>query len=196
MASQLGQIDTCTVKGIQDATDALTVGADQFKLTVPVYNNRSKDEGCFTDADCKSGLYCNLDQPTQAWSCDAATGVDSFKQQGTCKQTPCDICQACLDTMNSKIKVELKKNATDRSHTVACEQKVACNTDFKNKYIAPEKGYFGLRAGALCAALGECKELPTTCILKAAVNTANITGKIDLCTAEGVAGGSVLSSKC
>lgn len=56
-------------------------------------------------------------------------------------------------------------------------------------------GYFGLRPGALCSSLSQCASLPASCVLKgtAAAPLLNVTGAIDMCSAEGVAAGSSLS---
>jgi hypothetical protein len=56
-------------------------------------------------------------------------------------------------------------------------------------------GLFGLRAGSFCKALDYCTGLPAECRLRAAVGGANITAALDLCTAEGVVGGSPVSSE-
>jgi hypothetical protein len=65
-------------------------------------------------------------------------------------------------------------------------------------YIMPagSSGYFGLRPGAVCKSLGECSALPPDCNLKVTDGTplANVTGGLDMCTAEGVSGGSALTS--
>jgi hypothetical protein len=65
-------------------------------------------------------------------------------------------------------------------------------------YIMPSgsSGYFGLRPGAVCSSLGECSALPADCRLAVtpvpSEPLTNVTGGLDMCTAEGIAGGSQL----
>jgi hypothetical protein len=56
-------------------------------------------------------------------------------------------------------------------------------------------GYFGLRPGALCATLGQCASLPADTLLRSTGGAPlqNITGALDACSAEGIAGGTALS---
>jgi hypothetical protein len=66
--------------------------------------------------------------------------------------------------------------------------------DLSSRYILPSatsSGYFGLRAGVLCSALQQCSNLPSTCRLRADAINVNASS-LDLCTAEGVVGGTAL----
>jgi hypothetical protein len=49
-------------------------------------------------------------------------------------------------------------------------------------------GNFGKRAGAICSMLGQCPATIGSC----SITAGSSTGVLDTCTAEGVAGGSVL----
>jgi hypothetical protein len=65
-------------------------------------------------------------------------------------------------------------------------------------YIMPagSSGYFGLRPGAVCSSLGECCGLPASCKLTVgpvpSAPLTNVTGGLDMCSAEGIVGGSPL----
>jgi hypothetical protein len=93
----------------------------------------------------------------------------------------------------------MAKNAS-RVNTAACSSVVgkypAC-TAINTNYVsaAGVSGLFGLRAGSLCKALEQCTDLPADCRLRAAVAGTNITAALDLCTAEGIVGGTPVSSK-
>jgi hypothetical protein len=66
--------------------------------------------------------------------------------------------------------------------------------DVSSRYSTPtatSSGYFGLRAGALCSALQQCSNIPSTCRLTAGSANVNASS-LDLCSAEGVAGGTAL----
>jgi hypothetical protein len=66
--------------------------------------------------------------------------------------------------------------------------------DVSSRYITPtaaSSGYFGLRAGALCSALEQCSNLPSTCRLTSGTASVNASS-LDLCSAEGVVGGTAL----
>jgi hypothetical protein len=94
----------------------------------------------------------------------------------------------------------MAKNAS-RVNTAACATANAAKypgcAGINTAYVsaAGMSGLFGLRAGSLCKALDHCTGLPAECRLRAAVGSANITAALDLCTAEGVVGGSPVSSK-
>lgn len=63
-------------------------------------------------------------------------------------------------------------------------------------YIMPSgsSGYFGLRPGAVCSSLGECSALPADCRLRVTDGAPllNVTGALDMCSAEGIVNGSAL----
>jgi hypothetical protein len=66
--------------------------------------------------------------------------------------------------------------------------------DVSSRYITPtaaSSGYFGLRAGALCSALEQCSNLPSTCRLTSGTASVNASS-LDLCSAEGVVGGTAM----
>jgi hypothetical protein len=102
--------------------------------------------------------------------------------------------------MAPAIAAEMAKN-TSRVFTTACASMAAkypgC-ADINTAYVsaAGMSGLFGLRAGSLCKALAQCTDLPADCRLRAAVGGANVTAALDLCTAEGIVGGSPVSSEC
>lgn len=167
---------------------------------------------CVTGADCNTagGYECKYPMPgqtvEQVCHCNAATGRDVCTPIGTCTLTPCQECQNCLDVVNPVIKTELNKNESIPNPRIApCNEaqtklsNVAptfCDS-IKTKYLTAEDGkstgYFGLRAAVLCSALGKCVKIPATgCDLKAEVVGVNKTGALDLCTAEGIVGGSAV----
>lgn len=137
--------------------------------------------------------------PNRVCMCNSATGADSCVPLGQCKVRPCNKCQACLNDMAPAIATEMAKN-TSRVFTAACASVVgkypAC-TDISAAYISATgmSGLFGLRAGSLCKALGQCTDLPAGCTLREAVAGANVTAALDLCSAEGIVGGTPVSSE-
>jgi hypothetical protein len=54
--------------------------------------------------------------------------------------------------------------------------------------------FFPLRAGAVCMAMTRCSNVPAACSLNvtSVTSSSRVVGGLDLCTAEGVAGGSQL----
>jgi hypothetical protein len=68
---------------------------------------------------------------------------------------------------------------------------VACVLPHTGGNAIPQ-AFFALRAGALCTAMQRCINVPQTCVLKMLVGTANISAALDMCSAEGVAGGTQL----
>lgn len=166
---------------------------------------------CISNADCNtaSGFECKMPLPgqpvDQVCFCNPATGRDVCTPTGTCTATACQVCQTCLDVVNPVIRTELSKNDSAPSITAACNAAqtklsgIAAPADCPSitpRYLTAVEGkstgYFGLRAAALCSALGRCANVPTTCQLRAEVARTNITGALDLCTAEGIVGGSAV----
>jgi hypothetical protein len=190
----------CTGEGVSSGA-ALTVSTLTYTADKRVYGTGR----CIADADCNStiGEFCSMDNapaPTRVCMCSSTTGSDSCVPLGQCKVRPCNKCQACLDDMAVAIAAEMAKNES-RDNTAACATANAVMypgcTAINTAYISAVglSGLFGLRAGSLCKALDYCTGLPAECRLRAAVGSANITAALDLCTAEGIVGGSPVSSE-
>lgn len=178
----------CTKEGVTSGS-ALSDGALSYYLSKQNYSNTGN---CVADADCATGSFCNLAAPGSSWTwtCNPTTGLDTSQPLGKCEQRPCDKCQACLTGMSSRIRAQL--NASSPNTDAVCTID-GCTSAFKD-YLRGAIN-FGFRAGALCRALRQCTDLPTTCALRAVVRGRNITSNLDLCTAEGVVGGTMLSRK-
>lgn len=196
----------CTTEGVTNGT-ALT----QY----PIENITKPAGTCAADSACNvaGGQYCNKDTPTSACACTPSTGVDSCTSLGRCMLSPCARCQRCISSMQTATRNLLDEKGTNKpSQTqivgalmTMCEPyaNVAGYSSFSTcqfiiqSYLMPagSSGYFGLRPGAVCKSLGECSALPPECKLKVTEGTplANVTGGLDMCTAEGVSGGSALT---
>lgn len=184
--------DPCTRQGVGSGT-ALT--------GYPINNTYTLAASeCVTNADCNTaaGFECRMPGSIQTICyCEAATGRDACTPVGTCALTPLQACQNCLDIVNPIIKVEL--NATSPSRTAACAEAATKGqgvcTGITDKFLTVKEGVtgnFGLRAAALCSALGKCAKLPEGSMLRSDVAGTNRTGVLDLCTAEGIVGGSAV----
>lgn len=201
-----GSFSLCTREG-------LTTGSSlaDYPLT-----NITKPLGkCVTSSDCNTagGEYCNRQDPSSACACAPATGQDSCTPIGRCELTPCSRCQRCISALQDAVQAQLLSSGSTRPSATAIASafggacfSLAASAGYDassacgfvaNSYIVPvaNSGYFGLRPGAVCSTLGQCASLPTDCRLRttALAPLLNITGSLDMCSAEGIAGGSALS---
>lgn len=197
-----GSLSLCTSEGISGGSP----------LAGYPINNITKPAGtCSVDSDCNTagGQFCNRQVTTSSCACAASTGQDTCTALGACELTPCSRCQRCIDGMQSAVQTQLLDSSKPPVSVIAsrftqtCENLAstagyaitACSF-ISNAYILPSgsSGYFGLRPGALCSSLGQCASLPADCRLRtsAAPPLVNVTGNLDMCSAEGIAGGSPL----
>jgi hypothetical protein len=144
----------------------------------------------------------------------ASTGRDSCTALGVCRLTPCSRCQCCMSMMQSAVRTQMLSSGDRKpsqvqitgafntmceaySYVAGYSPSSVCQFVIQT-YIMPSgsSGYFGLRSGAVCSSLGECSALSADCRLAVTPvpvePLANVTGGLDMCSAEGVAGGSQL----
>lgn len=195
VAGKVGRYSMCTKQGL-DNGDALP--GSPINTTYTLGTNQ-----CATSSDCDttSGYECRMPLPgqdlTSVCYCDASTGRDMCTPVGTCQLTACQVCQNCLDAANPIITAQL--NTSSPSKVAACNAAATPATaaaDCTNlvKYFtesATSTGLFGLRAAAVCSGLKKCTQ--ASCQLRAAVAGVNKTAAIDLCTAEGIVGGTQIA---
>lgn len=186
-----GTLNICTVEGVSTGT-ALS--------SFPIQNASVPTGRCTKPSDCGIGMLCSYDDASTPLSstciCDPATGRDVCMPLGVCVAPPCTKCQNCLTAAGASVAEE--RNLTEPSKTAVCQDLAALTfassgqcTAITTKYITPSgsPGFIGLRAGALCSLVGQCEALPASCTLTALVGSVNVTGTLDLCTAEGIQGG-------
>lgn len=201
-----GAFSLCTAQGIAGSGSALP--------GYPIDNITKPAGTCAADSDCNtaSGQFCDKAQPTSSCACAASTGQDSCTSLGVCRLTPCARCQRCVSRMQGAVRAQLSATGTTKPSQVQitgafnnmCEAyaglggysaSTVCQFVITS-YIMPtgSSGYFGLRPGAVCSSLGECSALPADCRLRVpdGAPLANVTGGLDMCSAEGVASGSPL----
>ncbi|KAF6251912.1 hypothetical protein COO60DRAFT_1674268 [Scenedesmus sp. NREL 46B-D3] len=189
----------CTAEGTTAGAALTASGSLEFTVDKRVYASGR----CIADAECNAtaGEFCSMDiplTPRRACMCSSTTGTDSCVPLGECRVRPCNRCQACLEDMAPAIAAEIAKDTSARVSTAPCAANAAkydACTAINTAYVSPASmsGLFGLRAGSLCRALGMCTGLPAGCRLRAAVAGSDITAALDLCTVEGVVGGSPVS---
>jgi hypothetical protein len=200
ISSLQGSLSLCTRQGVD--TGAILAS---FPLTF----NATANDFCRVDADCATaGSFCSMDSPATRCTCNATTGADSCLTYGTCRPLPCTRCQTCLTRMQGLVSGLVQSAAAypaayDIGSTFVTDCKAfapsagfaaALCDDLASRHITPaptSSGCFGLRAGALCSALQQCPNLPTDCKLRADAINVNASS-LDLCTAEGVIGGTAL----
>ena len=187
------ELDDCTVEGLPGGTVLPEIHAANSKLP---------GGSCQITADCGStDLICDTSSSTPFCTCQG--GVDRCKPISICKPTPCSLCDSCIQSLVTKF---LPANLYEGREAVAANFNAVCPTllgasteqcsvvSNKILYNLP-RGNIGRRAGLLCAKLGVCtSSMMTACKLvvnKPSTGT-NLTGYLDLCTVEGVSGGSRL----
>lgn len=198
----------CTAEGLTSGT-ALT--------SYPIDNITKQAGMCAVNTDCNvaGGEFCDKAQTTSSCACIASTGTDSCTALGLCRLTPCSRCQRCLSQSQTATRNQLLSTVDSRkpsqvqitgafntmcetySYTAGYFSSSVCQFVIQS-YIMPagSSGYFGLRPGAVCSSLGECSALPVSCKLTVApvpsAPLTNVTGGLDMCSAEGIVGGSPL----
>lgn len=205
--TSFGRFSGCTAEGLTGGT-ALT--------SYPMDNITQPAGTCAVDRDCNvaGGEFCDKSQTTSSCACAASTGQDSCTALGVCRLTPCSRCQRCVSRMQSAVRTQLLSSGARKpsqvqitgafndmceaySYVAGYSRNDVCQFVIQT-YIMPtgSSGYFGLRPGAVCSSLGECSALPADCKLTVApvpaTPLANVTGGLDMCSAEGIVGGSPL----
>jgi hypothetical protein len=163
------------------------------------------------DSDCNSTSTCSSDQVSTVCRC--MGGIDSCDSLSTCRVrpppppppapvvvvSPCKRCENCIrevQPFSSGQGVATSTDAVDASSRflAACTSRftrgdtLLCR-DISSAIAFSYQGNLAKRAGALCTRLGNCTEdlaaASSTCTLAAG---AQLSGRLDLCTREGVVG--------
>lgn len=154
------------------------------------------------DADCAANQICSSSSTQRICRC--INGLDSCDDLPVCIPKPavaaaevpladCPRCQRCISWVKA-----WARSDTNVSLRLATEFYSQCTTNFTANDVVKCKGVAGAiafsyngnlakRAGAVCAQLGDC-------VGDAATSKCNVTATkgLDLCTAEGNAGGTSL----
>lgn len=201
-----GSFSLCTSEGISGGR--LLPGFPLDNITLP-------GGACSSDRDCNTagGQFCSRAETSSACACGSLSGEDSCTTLGSCQLTPCARCQRCISSMQAAVQTRLQASGASRPSQVEvvgafnsmCEPFAptggyptdACLFIISTYIMAPPggSGYFGLRPAAVCSSLGQCSALPADCLLQVTSGSPllNVTGSLDMCSAEGVAGGSALA---
>jgi hypothetical protein len=161
---------------------------------------------CQRNTDCNVTSECDLSTTSQVCRCNR--GLDQCQAVGQCKPlpppreaTPCERCNSCVLGVQPTIGTLLATNASTKAITDAlyswCSSAgyslTSCQT-LSTVVTASFRGNLGLRAGAVCARLGECAASlvgSTTCSIVLVSGTAG--APLDVCSVNGVVGGSRVS---
>lgn len=170
---------------------------------------------CLRPSDCNTGFTCKLSPPTTVRRC--VMGMDALSRVGSCvalpppppppppPPTPCQQCQQCLSSLQQF--VQSQGFATDAAGAAQAAHKrcqasnmftnVQCN-QLRSDIARSYNGNTARRAGLLCSRLGACSAAAlgqncTLTVASAGNSSANLSGDLDLCTVEGVAGGAMVA---
>jgi hypothetical protein len=189
------QLDLCTVEGVPS-------GSQVPGVVLPGW---LPEGGCWNDTTCGSpDLRCDKAGNNSLSLRSCTLGVDSTAMAGRCVATECAVCRQCVQTM-------LDSFVLPQRYANASMAAAAFNTTcmslpgaVSSKCMAVASAVSTLsnstlrqRAGALCAALGAdggCSGSVVSspaCQASVVVGSGRLNGSLDLCSVEGVVGGSL-----
>lgn len=196
-----GSIDMCTREGVSGGR---LVDKYQPEGTSAPLGSCRPGPAFSTDCGNTGDLYCNsdVDNAQELCTCASATGVDTCNTYGKCVATPCSTCQTCLTALQPYLQQLQSLPADTTSATdVASTFEAFCSKPSVSLATASSchqvaayigttfRGYAGRRAGVLCSMLGKCRSDLANCSLA----SDGLNGKLDSCSAQGVAGGAQLA---
>jgi hypothetical protein len=188
-------IDLCTVEGVQGGSLATGIVRS---MTLPAGK-------CRVTADCNNtDLMCSMaTEPSSLCTC--SNGVDSCYQLGSCVPTPCKRCNSCLQDVRDfarSVMYQTSPSAIAEAFRVHCLDKMkrpqATCAAAVAAITGSQGGNIGKRAAGLCQLLQDCEKanLGAGCSLSSKVAGKDTevfsSGVLDLCTLEGIPGGSSL----
>ncbi|KAF6254423.1 hypothetical protein COO60DRAFT_1665172 [Scenedesmus sp. NREL 46B-D3] len=202
-------LDSCAVEGVAAGGD---VPGSSRALALP-------QDTCDNDIDCQQAdperMCVRAEAPVSFCTCSVASGIETCRNIGGCADTPCKSCRLCLQHFQSFVNAPPFTATTGPDEVAAAFSKACAAT---NKYSAPAcesarvgiansfRGNAGRRAGSICRLLGDCNparlstdcsalqqcsNLQSDCRLKAEAIGVD-TSSLDLCSVEGVDGGTAL----
>jgi hypothetical protein len=187
-------VDLCTQEGV--------VGGSQVANTLGT--SVLGPQQCVTSADCNNPeMMCSLS--TNAFeACICSQGLDSCKQVGSCVPTPCKACSNCLHQYRTFATANMYQT---NSSIVATNFMAFCSRS-RNLSGAPcnataavvrgsPSGNSGKRAALVCQQMGQCvpANFDASCVLRnklLGMETQLVAPTLDLCTLEGLNGGTTL----
>lgn len=187
-----GPIDLCSAEGVTNGTVVMGIAP---VVQIPIGH-------CVATADCGSpDLMCSMASTSQMCTC--SNGLDTCTNLGSCVKTPCKTCKDCVTSLQPFVTHEYSNpdqvsvsNAflnfcvgSSRDSALCAKVATAVNTS--------QYGNLGKRAAGLCAQLNECTAETNTpscqvTVVTAVSQTSLTATPADMCTLEGVSGGSVL----
>lgn len=176
-------LDYCTTAGYQSSVPG-SRPADLPEIAMR--------ETCSEDAPCGTNdTVCGAMK--RVCSCNKDTGAVVCEMLGTCKPSPCKVCRDCINSWQGHVSsvAELDSSAVATAFQDKCDSMadsvVAKCSAARSLIIQSQASNLGRRAGAICSILGACTLNEQSCTVAAN----NLTGPLDLCSKEGVAGGSM-----
>jgi hypothetical protein len=160
-AASAAGLDFCTAEGVTGGRVLSTFGVSATK-DLP-------KGSCQNDMQCgDTNLQCNTSSATRFCYCQG--GTDFCSDIGTCKPTPCAVCNDCLDAANNLVdttKFMQGSAAVASAYTTWCKAQPNLADKCSNVNIMSASINTGKRASLLCQALGACNAaaLPATCKL-------------------------------